>query len=893
MTLAATLLTALAASVLQTTALPEPPPPPPEEEQGDVTPVEVTGVRPRGSVTVDVDPELVLGEEELKALGGNTVGELVEQLSTMTATGSGGQPIVLINGRRISGPQEWRNIPRAAVERTEVLPEQVALAYGYPVDQKVLNFVLKTTFQQTSVGAEATVPTQGGAERGKAGGNYFRVHKGDRWNLAIEVEGQNPLFETERDIVRDPGSRPFDLTGNITGRPFGAEIDPALWGLAGQTVLVAAIPDGNTTPGLTDFVAGAGAPRTDDLSAWRSRVSEQDTAKIDGSVAHDIDNKTKVTVSASLVDRSTRTWLGLPSVTLVLPSTNPYSPFANDVQLFRYIDAPKTMIRTNDSLTTTLGAVADGYIVGDWRWTLSGEYNRVDSESRTGRGFSAAGLQSQLNAGSPAVNPFGDLSAGLTSLPDDTADSVSTNGSVELTVAGDLFDLPAGALQSVITLGWDTRSLDSESVRSGLRFDRSLSRDRAYGKFDLWAELINRDEGPLGAFGNLSAGFDVEYYEASDFGGLMNFTANSNWSPWDGVSINLSYSNDRTAPDLGLLNDPVVSTPNTPVFDFVTGQTVLVNYVTGGNPALDAETRQSTRLGLRYRPFKTRELFFNVSYVSNRVDDAISFFPTITPQIEAALPGRFTRDGSGQLIALDARALNYSRTERQDLRFAFFYNFPIGKPTAGPGGRGGQGRPGGAGGPGGGPRGPGGPGGFRVPGGPGGGGPGMGGGGMGGGGFGGQPGQARVFMHFNYQHRIQDEIVVRPGLPVIDQLESGRQPRDQADGFVRLSKDGNMAGLTFSWRGESRIDGGVGGTDLTFEPYTTIGLEFTADLSSRPDLMKTAPWLKGVELQLNFGNIFEERQNVVSSTGSRPLNYQADYMDPYGRTVTFKIRKVL
>jgi hypothetical protein len=895
MPLAATLLTALAAGMLQTT---EPSEPPPEEVQGDVTPVEVTGIRPRGSVTVDVDPELVLGEEDLKALGGNTVGELVEQLGSMTATGRGGQPIVLINGRRISGPQEWRNIPRAAVERTEVLPEQVAQAYGYPVDQKVLNFVLKPAFQQTSVRAEGTVPTQGGAEKGKVGGSYFRVHKGDRWSLDIEVEGQNPLFETERDIVRDPGSRPFDLTGNITGRPYGGEIDPALSGLAGQTVLVAAVPEGNATPGLADFVAGAGMPRTDDLSAWRSRVSELETAKIDGSVAHDIDHKTKVTLSASLQDRSTRSWLGLPGVTLVLPSTNPYSPFANDVQLFRFVDAPRTMIRTNDSLTTSAGVVFDGYLVGDWRWTLSGDYNRVDSESRTGTGYSSAAFQSQLNAGAPGANPFGDLTGVLTRKPDDTANSVSSTGSAELMVAGDLFDLPTGPLDATFTVGWDTRSLDSESVRNGLRTDRSLSRDRTYGKLDLWARLVNRDEGPLGGVGNLSAGFDVEYYEASDFGGLMNFTANSNWSPFEGLNFNLSYSHDRTAPELGLLNDPIVSTPNTPVFDFATGQTVLVNYVTGGNPALEADTRQTTRLSLRYKPFKAREMTFLVSYVANRVDDAISVFPSITPEIEAALPGRFTRDGTGQLIALDARALNYSRTERQDLRFFFFYNFPIGKPDAAPAGRGGAGRPGG---PGGGPRGPGGPGGGpRFPGGSGGmgpGGPGMsggfGGGGMGGGGFGGPPGQARAFLHLNYQHRLQDEIVIRPGLPVIDQLKSGRQPRDQVDGFARLAKDGNSAGLSFTWRGESRIDGGAGGTDLTFEPYAIINLDFTADLSSQPDLMKAAPWLKGVELQLNFANIFDERQNVISSTGSRPLNYQPDYLDPYGRTVTFKIRKVL
>lgn len=156
-----------------------------------------------------------------------------------------------------------------------------------------------------------------------------------------------------------------------------------------------------------------------------------------------------------------------------------------------------------------------------------------------------------------------------------------------------------------------------------------------------------------------------------------------------------------------------------------------------------------------------------------------------------------------------------------------------------------------------------------------------------------QPGQGRVIMGLNYRHRMTDEIEVRPGVPVIDQLESGRNPRDEVNGFGRIFKDGYGAGLNLNWRGRSRIDGGPGGTDLTFEPFATVGIEFSVELSAREGLMKAAPWLKGTNLQLQFQNVFDERQEVISSTGSRPLNYQPDYMDPNGRTITFRVRKVL
>ena len=917
MTLAATLLTALAASMLQTTAPPEPPPPQEpaaapltEDEQGDVTPVVIQGVRPRGSVTVDVDPEVTLSEADIKALGANNIGELVEQLSSLTASSSGrggGQPIVLLNGRRTSGFQETRSIPSDAIERTEILPEQVALSYGYPVGQKVMNVVLKPVFRQASGRLEGGGPTQGGAERGKIGGTYFQVYKGDRWNLDLEVERQNALFEDERDIVRDPGSRPYDLTGNVTGLPYGTEIDPALSALAGGPIYVAAVPQGNTTPGLADFLAGAGTARTDDLTAFRTLTPEIDSARIEGSVAHDLTGKTQATLSASLQDRSTQSWLGLPGVGLILPSANPWSPFADDIQLFRYVDAPNAMTRTSDVLTAKAGIVLDGYIAGDWRWSLTGDYNRVQSGTRTGRGYSATAFQSQLNAGAPAANPFGDLN-GLTLLSADTANSINSTGSLELMLMGRLFDLPAGPVQSVITVGWDTRSLESESVRSGVRVDRALSRDRYYGKADIFGSLINRGEGPLGGLGDLSASVGAEYYEASDFGGLFNANASLNWSPWEPLGLNAFFSQERGAPDVGQLNDPILSTPNVPIFDFATGQTVLVTYVTGGNPALVADSRQVARLGVNLKPFATRELRLNLSYVWTRTDDDISSFPAITPELEAALPGRFTRDGSGQLIAIDARALNFSRTQQQDVRFNLFYSFAFGKPTAPAGGRGRPGDPGGPGvgpgprpgggpgatpgGPGGGPRGPGGPGGVVMgsggPGGP----RGPGGGGMRAS-FSMQPGQGRVILHLNYRHRIEDEIEVRPGLPVIDQLESGRNARDEVNGFMRVFKDGNGAGMAFNWRGESRIDGGVGGTDLTFKPFATVGFDVSTDLSARESLMKAAPWLKGTRLELRFSNLFDERQEVESSAGPTPLNYQRDFLDPNGRSVTFTVRKVL
>ena len=131
--------------------------------------------------------------------------------------------------------------------------------------------------------------------------------------------------------------------------------------------------------------------------------------------------------------------------------------------------------------------------------------------------------------------------------------------------------------------------------------------------------------------------------------------------------------------------------------------------ISGGNPNL--ARRQPP--GLEGR----RELQAVVGAATSRlssnftrtvIDDAVIAFPTITPDLEAALPERFTRDAGGNLIALDARPLNFARTERSELRTGFNFSRAFGTPNpaaaGGPGGLGGFGGRGGPGAGGGAPR---------------------------------------------------------------------------------------------------------------------------------------------------------------------------------------------
>lgn len=886
------------------------------DDAAELEAVLVTAPRARGSVDSDIPPDVTLTAEDIQTYGAGTIEELLTYLEPLTRSTRGrgdGQPVTLVNGRRITGFREIAGLPPEAIDRVDILPEEVALRYGYRADQRVVNFVLKSDFRSVSGQVRGTQLTEGGRSQTELSGNGLSISGARRLSLDVNIQRSTPLFETERDIDRDGGSTPFDRIGNVTGAPFSAEIDPAFSALVGEQATRAPVPGNTANPTLAQFAAAYGAPREGDLTTSRTLLAESEQATIRGTYKTDLNGSIQATVNASLQDQSSESFNGLPGITLTLPTGNPFSPFTRNVQLFRYLDVPDALSRQTDTLTGNLGVVLDGYLGEDWRWTFNGAYDRVETDTVTGRGYAVTPFQTRLNANDPTANPFALTldPAQFTALPFDTANSVSQVLSAEVVLTGDLYELPAGDISSNFTFGADTRSLDSTSTRGGLTTDREQSRDRfnAQSSFDI--PLLERIDGDPWRGGDLSMNFNAGYEELSDFGGLNTLGLGFNWQPITPVSLVVSYTDEEGAPTISQLNDPVITTPASPVFDFRTNQTVLVTRIDGGNPNLNADNRRVVRAGITLRPFEERNLSIQSTWTRSVTDNPINAFPAITPDLEAALPGRFTRDVNGNLTAFDARPLNFDSAERQDLRTGFNFSTPFGTPRPRAAGQGqGQGPQGGApmvimGGPppgaggGDGPRiggqgGPGGPGGggFRMQGGPGG----PGGGGGRGGGI--QPGQGRFNISLFHTYRIQDEIVISPGLQPIDLLNGGAtsarggSPRNEIQLQAGVFKDGFGGFMNANWRDATVVDGGTG-PDLRFAGQTTVNLNLFMDFNQRASLIEKFPILKGARLNLGIQNLFDSEPEVTSTAGDVPLNYQPDFLDPQGRTVSLTFRKIL
>jgi hypothetical protein len=818
----------------------------PDPDAFELDTVVTTGARPRGSVNSDIPPDVTLTAEQIQAYGASNIAELLTYLEPLTRSSRGradGQPVFLVNGRRISGFREIQGVPPEAIERVDILPEEVALEYGYAADQRVVNFVLKADFRSTTTEVTGRMPTQGGRTTTEIKGNVLNISGPIRWSVDAEHERSSPLYESERNIDRDAGATPFD-----------------------------------------------------DVDAFRTLLGQSERSTVRGTYKRDLNNTTQATVSGSLEDRSSLSFNGLPGVILTVPIGNPFSTTATRVS--RVLNA-FPLNRETDSLTGGLGVVVDGFLGEDWRWTLSGNYDRIETDTLSGRGFDIVGpFQTRLDALDPTANPFGLLSANdFVRLSDDTANSVSQVLSTELVLTGDVFELPAGGISSTFRVGADTRSLDSTSVRSGLTTERSQSRDRLNSQASFSIPIASRRREVLSGVGDLSANFNAGYEELSDFGGLTTLGFGVNWSPIQPLSLNVSYTDENGAPTISQLNDPTISTPNVPVFDFragTNGETVLVTRIDGGNQNLNADNRQVWKAGFNLKPWSETDFRVSSTWTYSLTEDAIAAFPTLTPELEAALPGRFTRVG-GTLVSFDARPLNFERFERQDIRTGFNYSRAFGTPAPAAPGAPAGGRPmmgfggpppgviaaavaGGGGGGGGGQ--------FRF------------GGGGGGRGGGMQPGQGRFNISIFHTYRIQDEIVIATGLPILDLLDGsatgsrGGSSRNEIQAQGGVFRNGMGAFLNANWREGTRVDGGTG-PDLNFSDQATVNLNVFIDLNSQASWVAKFSWLKGARVNLGVQNLFDTRTEVTPSSGDTPLNYQPDYLDPQGRVVSLSFRKIL
>lgn len=848
---------------------------PGEEEYEEIV---VNGqAKERGAVEGDITPEQRLNAGDVRAYGVSSISELLTELAPQT-NAAGGSPVVLLNGKRISSFSEIQDIPTEAIQRVEILPEEVSLTYGYSANQKVVNIVLRRRFNALTGEARGGVTTEGGRENGQIEANVLRIQNDNRLNVNIKYTAADSLLESERDIVPVTSA-----TGDLVIGSSGEEIGN--------------LPDYRTL-----------SPSTKNLA-----INSTLARALPGGISGSINGRLELSDSDSLQ--------GLQGRLFALPAENPFSPFDDPAQLYRYIDEIGALAQGVKGTTAHFGLSLNGE-VKPWRWSFTGAYDYSDTRTKTDRGIDTSGIQSALTAGDPSVNPFASLPPSLLSNRlTDSARAKSSGLTGDFLVSGPLFDLPAGKVTSSFTLGLSSNSFDSRSLRSGIARSAEFSRDIASGQASIDIPIASRRNNVLSAIGDLSLNGNAGVQHLSDFGTLTTLGYGARWTPIPAIRLIASVSEDRNAPSGLQINNPQVLTPNISVFDYARGETVFVSQIGGGNPALRESNRHTTRLGLTLKPFEKTDITLTANYTRSRTDNPIASFPTPTPQIEAAFPDRFVRDADGVLIQVDARPINFASARSSQLRWGVNYSMAIksarqkafeawraagSKPEDRPvdlralfGGNNRQNPPGGGEGQqparegGDRPEGAGGEGQARGPGGGGFGGRGPGGGGPGGGG-------GRIQFALFHTWHLTDTIQIGPGIPKLDLLDgdavgsNGGSPRHELQAQAGYSNNGLGFRMSANWQSGTHVNGALGAINSTlrFSDLATADLRLFADLGQMPKLALAHPFFRGARVSLNIKNLFNSRQDVTDATGATPLRYQPDYLDPLGRTVMLSFRKL-
>jgi hypothetical protein len=138
--------------------------------------------------------------------------------------------------------------------------------------------------------------------------------------------------------------------------------------------------------------------------------------------------------------------------------------------------------------------------------------------------------------------------------------------------------------------------------------------------------------------------------------------------------------------------------------------------------------------------------------------------------------------------------------------------------------------------------------------------------------------------------------MIAPGLE-LDYLHgdaagsSGGTARHAVQAQAGYFNNGLGARLAANWRSGTHVDT-LTGDNLHFSPLATFDLRLFANPGDIPEVAVKHPWLRGTQVRFEVSNIFDSKPKVRNAAGDVPLNYQADLLDPLGRTIGITIRKL-
>jgi len=679
--------------------------------------------------------------------------------------------LVLVDGlRRVSGSSQSSAvdvsmIPAGLIERVETITGGASAVYGADAVSGVVNIIMKDEMEGVEMSISSGASTEGsGGERigfDLAGGTGFDDDRGSLV-FGVSYSKEDELRATQRDfssrqlfVTNNP-----DNTGPDDGIPDTINLDDsAIWifattgafNLGGQWYT--ADPDVRLIDtGVPYGIYGVGAEgfRQVDFSRLRQ---EQETIATRASLNYelfdginfffDADYGQTTTVGSAQPDNTTGgggyTINSLQRDNPLIPADLAASMDANGLTTLGFLRAYTNWgnrTPTFDRTSFSFAAGFEGTLQNDWDWSVSFQDSRYENNSKWSNYAITENLANAIDviadpvtgepvcrSGAAGCVPIYPLSQEPMSAEQDayirhTALRFHRNEQrvAAASLAGNLMDLPAGALQ--FAAGLEHREEEIKSMDDGLARQGALHLFR--GQEPQNAEMSVKEAYlelvvPVIAEMPFIQQLDIEAaVRSSDYDTIGSTTASKiglNWAISDDLRIRASSSISVRAPNLSELFSPGVTTgaflidpcditqinlgtssraANCAALGIPVGwanpnAANAKQLITGGNPDLTEEESDSFTFGLVITPDAIKGLSLSIDYWDIEITDAIGSFGASdiikkcvdSPSLANNFCPMITRDGQLSIERINVSRINVGRLNASGIDFGGAYGFDI------------------------------------------------------------------------------------------------------------------------------------------------------------------------------------------------------------------------
>ncbi len=663
--------------------------------------VSVTGSRIKQIDAEKATPLEVIDATEIENSGGQSVGDVLQKLSAnsfgsrretygggtsdaadINLRGAGSaRTLVLLNGRRISpdpqsGAVDLNMIPKAAIEKVEVLKAGASAIYGSDALGGVVNIILKKDFVGMGLGSQGYFPA---AKSGGGGSNHYLISgaQNEKYSFLTLVQYRRSHALYQRDFFRD--------------RRDNGGIPASYRGLDKSDGKDSAWQTSGCNPELLD-VKGPNQKCLTWKDREKTRTPDVDQLSMLTSVTYQLARDVEMFAETYASHKHTF-WYWFPTYdqrNFTVPTDSVKSRLPQDANIG---DAKNVEIFTsmfelgrderridseNMGLQTGLRGDIDRY-----HWEFGASHDSTNRMQKASNQAYLDKVEKSIQTG--AFDPFAPEGQRVKdpsfyeSRADAYLEQKSLTNFYDLTVSGPAafgVEVAAGANAA----HYQYRETQDQGLKSRNVWG-TMGGSEGHGERDVNSLFV---EGmvPFGKTFDFTLAYRLDQY--SDYGKSNTPAASLRYSPMSWLALRASGTKGFKAPTLYEMHRSPTLQYISPFKDAVTGNANSMYIVQSGNTDIKEETSTSYNLGVILAP--TDRMSFSIDYWNLVINDVIGYpdIKTIT-EVEAA-GGRVSDYGvtvhrdplSNEITLVESTYMNIGKQRSQGIDLGIKYGEKIG-----------------------------------------------------------------------------------------------------------------------------------------------------------------------------------------------------------------------